>query len=113
MSLHTWKDDFIQAAQCQLHRTPNVILFNQLQLSNLRSFRCRAALAHLRSVFVFNLSRKSQEVPIFIGPVTLRGDGKYHTYRFSLVCMQKHLTVLLALLRSGSLTVLFPDPIKT
>ena len=94
-------EDFIQAVQCLLHRTPTVVLFNQQQLADIRSFCCRDAPAHLRSVFAvgrtFNLSslhvtvtvfrhrkvvRKStQEAPIFIGPMMLHGDGKYDTYR--------------------------------
>jgi len=99
MSLQSREDeDFIQAVQCLLHRTPTVVLFNQQQLADIRSFCCRDAPAHLRSVFAvdrtFNLSnlchcfpprkvvRKStQEAPIFIGPMMLHGDGKYDTYR--------------------------------
>jgi len=70
-------------------------------LADIRSFSCRDAPAHLRSVFAvdgtFNLSslyvpvtvfchrkvvrNSTQKAPIFTGPMMLHGDGKYDRYR--------------------------------
>ena len=93
-------EDFVQAVNVQLRRSPSVILFTPDQISDIRTLCSRDCIPELRSVLsfdrTFNLSplfvtvmvfkhrkvvRKStQEPPIFLGPMMLHGDGKFSTY---------------------------------
>lgn len=93
-------ENFVQAVNIQLRRSPAVILFTKDQIDDIRTFCSEETDAELRSVLsfdrTFNLSslfvtvmvyknkkvvrRASQEPPIFVGPILLHGDGKYETY---------------------------------
>jgi len=94
------EEDFVQAVNVQLRRSPSVTLYTQQQINDIRNLCSTDTVPELRSVLAFdrtfNLSslyltvmvfkhrkvvRKStQEPPLFVGPMMLHGDGKYSTY---------------------------------
>jgi len=93
-------EDFVQAVNVQLRRSPAVILYTQEQIDDIRCLCSKETSTELRSILsfdrTFNLSslfltvmvfrqrkvvrRATQEPPIFVGPMMLHGDGKYATY---------------------------------
>ena len=92
----------MQSVNVQLRRSPNVVLFTNDQIKDIKTFCSQESSQCLRSVLsfdrTFNLSslfvavmvfrqrkvvrKNSQEAPIFLGPIMLHGDGKYETYNF-------------------------------
>lgn len=93
-------EEFVQSVNVQLRRSPTVVLFTKDQIADIRTFCSKESNSSLRSVLsfdrTFNLSslfvtvmvfrqlkvvrKKTQESPIFVGPLMLHGDGKYETY---------------------------------
>lgn len=93
-------EDFVRAINVQLRHSPSVTLFTEDQVNDIRMLCGKDTKPDLRSVLsfdrTFNLSnlyvtvmvfrhtkvlrKKTQQSPIFIGPMMLHGDGKYATY---------------------------------
>jgi len=94
-------NDFVQAVFITKGHAPSVVLYNNDQMKDLKRFCGKNAPESLRSVLcvdrTFNVSclfatvtvfknksvlrKRSNDFPLFVGPILLHGDGQFSTYR--------------------------------